>query len=124
MNGTWCVTARAALLGSILVSVPAAAAAQVISLKTIPVAAGDQFLLFPSDKLGMGGVAIALDDSLLDPFINPAKGARLSESRVFAAPTFYSMSQNAGSARSLPVGVLFRSGRAFGGGMAALQQLK
>jgi hypothetical protein len=124
MNGIWCVTARVVLLGSVLVSVPVGAAAQVISLKTIPVAAGDQFLLFPSDKLGMGGVAIALDDSLLDPFINPAKGARLSESRVFAAPTFYSMSQNAGSARSLPVGVLFRSGRTFGGGMAALQQLK
>ncbi len=112
------------LFASLLLALPTVVTAQVISLKTIPVAAGDQFLLFPSDRLGMGGVGIALDDDLLDPFVNPAKGARLSESRIFAAPTFYSMSQNAGSARSLPVGVLFRSGSAFGGGMAALQQLK
>ncbi len=124
MKGLRSMRARTVLFVSILLAMPTMATAQVISLKTIPVAAGDQFLLFPSDKLGMGGVGIALDDDLLDPFVNPAQGARLSESRVFTAPTFYSMSQNAGSARSLPVGVLFRSGSTFGGGLAALQQLK
>jgi len=28
---------------------------QVIGLKTVPLAAGDQFLIFPSQNLGMGG---------------------------------------------------------------------
>ncbi len=111
----------AALLLALLATSPAAA--QYISLKTVPVAAGDQFLVFPSQNLGMGGVSIALDDDWLDPFVNPAKGSRIGESRFFALPTHYSVSQNAGSATTLTAGGLF-GGKAFGGGMVALQQLK
>ena len=48
---------------------PGRSEAQVIPLKTVPVATGDQFLLLPSQRLGMGGVSIALDDALLDPSI-------------------------------------------------------
>jgi hypothetical protein len=105
-----------------LVLVPWQASGQLVSLKTVPVAAGDQFLLFPSRNLGMGGVGIALDDTILDPFVNPAKGARVSESQVFAAPVYYSVSDQAGSAGALPLGALF-GGRWFGGGMVALQQV-
>jgi hypothetical protein len=97
--------------------------AQFIALKTVPVASGDQFLLFPSQNLGMGGVSIALDDPVLDPFVNPAKGARIGEPQLFTVPTFYSVTRNAGSAGALSVGGLF-GGRVFGGGMVALQQLK
>src|SRR2546426_5209194 len=50
--------------------------AQLISIKTVPIAQGDQFAIFPSNNFGMGGVSIALADTLLDPFVNPAKGAR------------------------------------------------
>ena len=57
---------------------PALAQAQVIPIKTVPLAAGDQFRIFPSQNLGMGRVSIAVDDPLLDPFVNPAKGSRLS----------------------------------------------
>lgn len=98
--------------------------AQLIGIRTIPVAAGDQFLLVPSKTMGMGGVSIAIDDSLGDPFQNPAAGARLGESLVFGAPTFYSVTNHAGSARSLPVGALFGGRRWFGGGALALQQLR
>ena len=42
--------------------------------KTIPVATSDQFMSVPSTKLSMGGVSIALDDPLYNPFVNPAKG--------------------------------------------------
>jgi hypothetical protein len=108
---------------ALLVTLAGPASAQLISLKTVPVAAGDQFLLFPSRNLGMGGVSMALNDSLLDPFVNPAKGARVSLSQVFAAPVYYSVSENAGSGGSLPVGALF-GGRFFGGGLVALQELK
>src|SRR6059058_3996753 len=55
--------------------------AQLISIKTVPIAQGDQFNLFPSLNQGMGGVAIGLPDTLLDPFRNPAKGGRLSRSQ-------------------------------------------
>ncbi len=63
-------------------------AGQLIGLKTVPLAAGEQFLIFPSENLGMGGASIAHDDPLSDPFSNPAKGARTTESRFFTVPTF------------------------------------
>jgi hypothetical protein len=103
---------------------PSLAAAQLISLKTIPVAAGDQFLIFPSRNLGMGAPSIALDDQMLDPFVNPAKGSRLGESLFLAAPVFYSTGQNSGNAKTIPVGALFKESSWFGGGVVALQQLK
>jgi len=113
------------LLALLLVPAAAApAAAQLISLRTVPVAAGDQFLIFPSDHLALGGLRIALADPWLDPFVNPAKGSEISESQVFTAPTFYSVGQNAGSAATLAAGALMGGGRMFGGALLALQQVK
>jgi hypothetical protein len=106
-----------------LVAIPAPLSAQFIALKTVPVAAGDQFLLFPSRNLGMSSVSIAVDDSILDPFVNPAKGARVAASQVFAAPTYYNVSNEAGSAGALSLGALFGGSKIYGGGMVALQQL-
>jgi hypothetical protein len=119
LSRAWSIVSFAAL-----VAIPVQLQAQFIALKTVPVAAGDQFLLFPSRNLGMGSVSIALDDSILDPFVNPAKGARIAESQVFAAPTYYNVSDEAGSAGSLPLGALFGGSKVYGGGMVALQQLK
>ncbi|HEV2671671.1 MAG TPA: hypothetical protein VGU74_11295, partial [Gemmatimonadales bacterium] len=48
----------------LLCCISPSAAAQLIPIKTIPIAQGDQFQLFPSDNLGMGGVSIALPDSI------------------------------------------------------------
>jgi hypothetical protein len=115
---TCCLTVATGLI------LPATLGAQLISLKTVPVAAGDQFLLFPYAKMGMGGTVIAIDDTLHDPFVNPAAGSRLSGAQLFAAPTFYSISNEAGNGRSLPVGALFRSSGWFGGVSATLQQLE
>ncbi|MCH1570712.1 MAG: hypothetical protein L7S64_05155 [Longimicrobiales bacterium] len=78
---------------------------QVIGLKTVPLAAGDQFLIFPSQNLGMGGASIALQDPLADPFSNPAAGARSTGSSFFSVPTLYSVSDGNGGARSMPVGI-------------------
>src|SRR4051794_19019304 len=81
------------------------AAAQLIQIKTLPIADGDQWRIFPSANAGMASVSIALADSLLDPFINPAKASRLSSSgkaMFFGSPTFYSVSQNAGGGQTLP----------------------
>ena len=80
--------------------VPALAYAQVIPIKTIPIAQGDQFQFFPSNALGMASVSIALPDSLYDPFVNPALGVRLRSTRFFSSPTLYSVSRHAGGGRS------------------------
>src|SRR5436309_1819710 len=99
------------------------AGAQLIPIKTIPIAQGDQFQLFPSDNLGMGGVTIALPDSIGDPYVNPATTVRLPASRFFSSPTVYTVSEDAGGGRSLPFALLARRGNWFGGLAIALQQV-
>lgn len=113
-----------ALAVACLLALPLTAGAQVVPLKTIPVASGDQFLLFPSENLAMGSVGVALPDTLGDPFRSPATGSRVRESVFFTSPTFYGISDRNGSGRSLPVGVLFTSGDWFSGAAFALQELK
>jgi hypothetical protein len=115
---------RSFLLLGLLISMPALTAAQLISLKTVPIASGDQFMIFPSRNLAMGGVGIALDDPLLDPFVHPAKGGRNNGVPLFGAPTFYNISNDNGGGRTLPAGVLFNSDRWFGGAALAFQQLE
>ena len=105
--------------------------AQLISVKSVPVATGDQFLLFPSTNLGMGGVTIALDDPLLDPFSNPARSSQHEGIQIVSTPLFYSISMNddfnnstsTGYASTLPVGVLTKKDNSFGGALVAWQQL-
>jgi hypothetical protein len=114
---------RSIALAGALVLPPGTLTAQLIGLKTVPVAAGDQFSIFPSRNVSMGGVFIALQDPLLDPFVNPAKGGRLGASTFFSSPTFYSISDGNGAVRTLPVGMLFASDRWFAGAVAAMQQI-
>jgi hypothetical protein len=99
------------------------ARAQLIPIKTIPIAQGNQFQIFPSNNFGMGDVAIALSDSIGDPYVNPATTARLRGSRLFTAPTIYSVSGDAGGGRSLPFSLLARRANWFGGFAVALQQV-
>ena len=60
---------------------PIAAAAQLIQIKTLPIADGDQWRIFPSANAPMADLSIALSDSLLDPFVNPRR-ARASRTAV------------------------------------------
>jgi hypothetical protein len=113
-------TACVAMLSALLCG---PAAAQLISIKTVPVAEGDQFSFFPSTNLGMAGVSIALDDTLLDPFGNPARAARWRGTHVFGSPSFYSVSSNAGSGRTLPLGSFTRRGSSYAGLVLAIQEV-
>lgn len=97
--------------------------AQVISIRTVPISQSHQFDLFPSLRAGMGGVRIAVDDSLADPMVNPALGGRIGASRFFGSPGVYSVSSRAGAGRTLPVGAWLRSGRWFGTLAVAAQQV-
>jgi hypothetical protein len=99
------------------------ARAQIISIKTVPIAEGDQFSIFPSSNLGMGGLSIALADTMLDPFRNPARGARLRVPLFFGSPLAFNVTRNGGSGWTLPVGAIGRSGSLFGGLLVAAQQL-
>jgi len=87
-----------------VLAVPLAGSGQVVTPKTLPVLQGGQFDMLPSDRAGMGGVTIAVDDTLLDPFVNPAKATRMGASRIFSAPFFHSISGSRGGGRSLPLG--------------------
>lgn len=109
---------------------PIVSLAQIIPIKTVPVATGDQFMLFPSKNLGIGGVSIAVEDEMLDPFMNPAKGSRITGVRLMSAPMYYSISAPSGGAGgstslSVPVGLLFRTESSlFGGVYWARQSMK
>lgn len=99
------------------------AAAQTITPRTVPVHMNQQFDILASDRAGMAGVSIALDDPLLDPFVNPAKATRLKLGLVSVAPYFHSVSEDRGSGRTLPLSGAGSFGRWAAGGLFALQQL-
>jgi hypothetical protein len=101
----------------------ATAAAQLIPVKTAPVAEGDQLGFLPSANLAMGGISIALADTMLDPFMNPAKGARLRRGRLFGSPSFYSLSRDGGGGSTVPLGAFLKYGSTFAGFAAAFQEL-
>ena len=65
-------------LGMITTCLTAAAeplSAQLIPIRTVPVASGDQYRLVPSARMGMGSTRFAVDDSLADGWSHPARGA-------------------------------------------------
>jgi hypothetical protein len=102
---------------------PNAAAAQVIAPRTVPVQQSGQFDIFPSRLAGMAGVSITLDDTLLDPFVNPAKAVRANGLLVFGAPTIHTISRGGGRGGTVPVGLLGSHGKWAGGGLLAGQRL-
>jgi hypothetical protein len=114
------VAAGASLLSLTVVTT---ASAQLITIRTVPISQSEQFEFFPSRNLGMGGVNIALSDTLLDPFRNPADASRLRGSRFFSSPGTYSVTSDAGAGRTLPVGAYLRAGQWFGGLALAVQQV-
>ncbi|HVH69215.1 MAG TPA: hypothetical protein VM716_15205 [Gemmatimonadales bacterium] len=117
------MTTRVVSLSVVLLAVAGSVPAQIIPIQTAPIAPADQFDIFPSYTLAMGGVSIAVVDSLHDPFINPAKGARLRAPHLFGSPTFYGVSHDAGAGRTLPVGAFSTVGSWYGGLALALQQV-
>jgi hypothetical protein len=102
---------------------PAEAAAQNITLKTVPIPTGEQFLLFPSLRLGMGSVWVALDDPVAAPFSNPARRLESGTASAYATPTFYGENNDRVGGRSLPVAAAFSGGRLHGAFGVALQQV-
>lgn len=109
----------------LIAAVPNVAAAQVIAPRTVPVLIGQQFDILPSHRAGMASVSIALDDTLIDPFVNPAKASRVRYALFSVAPFFYSASNTNGGASTFPVSGVGRFGESSwsAGGLFALQSL-
>lgn len=116
-----------ATLGSLVLlssaATATAAASQIVPVRTVPVASGDQWLVEPSARLGMGGLEIALDDSLADGWSNPGKGINVPQSSIFGAPTFYGISDGGGGGITFPVTGILKGKRWFGGASVALQEV-
>ncbi|MGE5102803.1 MAG: hypothetical protein ACM3SX_22670, partial [Deltaproteobacteria bacterium] len=122
----WLRTALVGLVLPVLSPLVATAGGQLIQIKTLPIADGDQWRIFPSANGGMAGVSIAVTDSLLDPFVNPAKASRITPGRsgmFFGSPTFFSVSENAGGGRTIPLGGIVRAGATFAAFDVALQEI-
>ncbi len=123
------LTVGAIALASAVLFHSSTAKAQLIAVKTVPIADGEQFSFFPSANLGMGGVSLAIRDSIHDLFVNPAKGGmrgpagRSGRSYFFGAPTFFSVSSRAGSGSTFPAGVVARSGSSFAAAAIAIQSV-
>jgi hypothetical protein len=108
---------------AVLGAVARAAPAQIVSIKTVPIAQADGFAVFPSQNSGMGGVSIALADTLLDLATNPATGVRVTGGRFFSAPSFYNVSFDAGGGGAWPAGAFARSGPWYGAVSVAFQMV-
>ena len=98
----WITSGRQFCFLLICVAAPNVAASQVIAPRTVPVLIGQQFDILPSDRAGMAGVTIALDDTLIDPFVNPAKASRVRNAFFSIAPFFYNSSNSDGGGRTFP----------------------
>lgn len=101
----------------------APATAQLVTPRTVPVMQDEQFEIYPSSRPGLAGISIALDDTLADPFTNPAKATRLRGFTLSTAPYSHSISGNRGGGRTLPIGFLARTGPWALAAVGAMQQL-
>ena len=118
-----CVARRFLLLAALASVAARPVESQLVTPKTVPVFQDEQFALFPSSRPGLGGASIALDDTLADPFVNPAKALRLRGLAITTAPYSHGISGGRGGGRTLPLGVLSGSGTWAVAFLAAIQEL-
>lgn len=97
------------------------AMAQLVTPKTVPVFQDEQFNIAPSSRLGLGSPFIALDDTLGDPFVNPAKLGRLRGASVAVTPYTHDISGRRGGGSTLPA-TLFLAGTEWAGAVLAAYQ--
>jgi hypothetical protein len=117
------VSTRLAAVASLAVAALSPMYAQVVTPKTVPIRQDNQFAIFPSTRAGMADAGIALDDTLADPFGNPAKATSIRTSVVFTSPFAHGVSAGRGGGTTLPIGGFVTGGNWVGGGVLAIQQL-
>jgi hypothetical protein len=112
---------KLALLAATFVASPACA--QLVTPRTVPVLQDEQFEIYPSSRPGLGGISIAIDDTLADPFTNPAKASRLRGFTISTAPYTHSISGSRGGGSTLPVSILASTGDWSVALLGAMQQI-
>src|SRR5687767_2399459 len=112
------VVAAASLLAGFATTLPG----QLITPKTVPIHQGEQFGIYPSQWPSMGGVSIALVDTIGDPWSNPAKATRLTFGSLQVMPFTHHATQGGG--RTLPVSILQTGGSFAGGALFSLQEVE
>ena len=100
------------------------ARAQLVTPKTVPVFQDEQFNVVPSSRPGLANSFIALEDTLGDPFMNPAKVTRLRGVSVAAAPFTHHVTGERGGGQTFPVALFAAGGEWAGGVLAAFQNLE
>ena len=111
------------LVLSLALAATATTGAQLVTPKTVPLHQDEQFAIFPSAYAGMAGVSIALDDTLADPFANPALATRVRRGAVFVTPYVHGVSAGHGGGNTLPFGAAGAAGSWAGTMVVALQQI-
>lgn len=115
---------RGAAVIALLVSTAAPSArAQLVTPRTVPVLQDEQFDIFPRSKPGLGA-GFVVDDTLGDPFSNPAKATRLQGFTITATPYSHGISERRGGGRTLPIGVFASVGDWSGAVLGAVQELE
>ena len=77
---------RVFVAASMLAGITTSLQGQLITPKTVPIHQGEQFGIYPSQWPSMGGVSIALVDTIGDPWGNPAKAMRLTSGSIQVMP--------------------------------------
>ncbi|HEY6827616.1 MAG TPA: hypothetical protein VI259_12220 [Gemmatimonadaceae bacterium] len=108
---------------ALLVAASGSGGAQLVTPKTVAIHRDDQFAIFPSSYAGMAGGAAALDDTLADPFSNPARASAIRHSSMFFLPFAHNVSAGRGGGSTYPVGGAASSGAWAGVGVYAAQRL-
>src|SRR5687768_9418664 len=112
---------RVFVAGSLLAGITTSLQGQLITPKTVPIHQGEQFGIYPSQWPSMGGVSIALTDTMGDPWSNPAKAARLTFGSLQVMP--FTHHATAGGGRTLPVSILQTGGSLAGGALFSMQEV-
>jgi len=107
---------------SVLAGTATSLQGQLITPKTVPIHQGEQFGIYPSQWPSMGGVSIALVDTLGDPWGNPAKATRLTSGSLQVMP--FTHHATAGGGRTLPVSILQTGGSLAGGALFSMQEVE
>src|SRR5690349_2967741 len=99
-----------ALVAPSLIAAPNASGSQVIAPRTVPAQQSGQFAFFPTALAGMAGASFVLADTLLDPFVNPARATSVRGLRVFTELASYATTRGGAGGYTVPVGAIAAHG--------------
>ena len=118
------IAARLSLAAAaLLVAASGYGGAQLVTPKTVAIHRDDQFAIFPSSFAGMAGGAAALDDTLADPFANPARAAAIRHGSLYFLPFAHAVTSGRGGGSTYPLGGAASHGAWAGEAVFATQRL-